>query len=108
VSQVYQMPQAPNRRFELYGPEPITQSEAVRRYCSHVRPETRIHFVPVWLADIYLHLNGNKNRQYAMKVVRFYKRVGEPGGPETADRSLGLPATTYQSWCEAQQAAAAV
>ncbi len=108
VSRVYQMPQAPNRRFELYGPEPITQADVVRRYCARVRPETRIHLVPVWIADLYVHLIRHKNRQYAMKALRFYMRVGEPGSPEAADRSLGTPETTYQSWCEAQRAAPAV
>ncbi|HEY7215696.1 MAG TPA: NmrA family NAD(P)-binding protein [Thermoanaerobaculia bacterium] len=108
VSKVFQMPEAPNRRFELYGPEAITQEEAVRRYCAQVRPETRIHFIPVWVGDLYCRLIRHKNRQYAMRVVRFYKRVGEPGGPETADRSLGTPGTTYQSWCEAQHTVPAV
>jgi hypothetical protein len=108
VSQVYQLPQAPNQRFELYGPEPLTQAEAVRRFCALARPGTRIHFIPIWLADLFVHLIGHKNRQYAMQVVRLYKRIGEPGGPQTADRSLGLPSTTYQSWCEAQQAIPAV
>lgn len=107
VSRVYQLPQAPDRRFELYGPEPLTQSEVVRRFCAIARPGTRIHFIPVWLADFYLHLTGHKNRQYSMQVVRLYKRIGEPGDPQTADRSLGLPGVTYQRWCEAQQPTAA-
>lgn len=108
VSQVYQLPQAPNCRFELYGPEPITQPDAVLRYCALMRPETRIHFIPLWVTDLYNRLIHHKNRQYGVRVMRFYKRVGEPGDPETAERSLGRPGTTYQSWCEAQQAIPAV
>jgi len=100
VSRVFQLPQAPNRRFDLYGPEPVTQAAAIRQFCSRARPGTRIHFVPVWLSDLYNHLIGHKNRQYSMKILRLYKRVGEPGDPEAADRSLGRPSTTYRQWCE--------
>jgi len=103
VARVYQLPEAPNRRFDLYGPEPITQEEAVRRFCSCAYPATRVRFVPVWLSDLYQHLIGHKNRQYSMKVLRYYQRVGEVGEPGTSDGSLGRPATTFQSWCEAQR-----
>lgn len=106
VSRLYQLPQAPNRRFDLYGPEPISQAYAVKTFCSIVRPQTKYHFVPLWLSNLYFHLIRNENQKYAMRVVRMYQQSGEPGDPKLADTSLGRAATTYLEWCEAQRPAA--
>jgi uncharacterized protein YbjT (DUF2867 family) len=103
VSKAFQTPEAPNRRFDVYGPEAIPAHEATRSFCAIVRPATRILPVPLWAAKIYMHLVGHKNRQYSMKVVRMYKKYGEPGDPGQADHSLGRPTTTHLQWCEAQR-----
>ncbi|HZF13214.1 MAG TPA: NmrA family NAD(P)-binding protein [Thermoanaerobaculia bacterium] len=106
VSRVYQLPEAPNKRFDLYGPEAIPADEAARRFCSIVRPQAKIINVPRWIAALYMHLIGHANRQYSMRANKFYQKVGEPGDPLKADDSLGRPAIRYQEWCEAQRPAA--
>jgi uncharacterized protein YbjT (DUF2867 family) len=103
VSLVYQLPEAPNRRFDLYGPEAIPADEAARRFCSIVRPQTKILDVPRWIAAIYMRLTGHINRQYSMRLLKLYQEVGEPGDPDKADDSLGRPSIRYQEWCEAQR-----
>jgi uncharacterized protein YbjT (DUF2867 family) len=103
VSQAFQVPEAPNKRFEVYGPEAIPSHQAALDFCAIVRPKTRIRPVPVWVAMLYMMLTGNKSRQYTLKVVKLYKKVGEPGDPSQADHSLGRPTTTHRQWCEAQR-----
>lgn len=103
VSRVYQLPEAPNKRFEIYGPESISGDEAVRTYCAIVRPETRVHFFPHWLAELYLKLADKPMLQHGMKMARIYRRMGEPGDPGQADTSLGRATTTHREWCESER-----
>jgi len=103
VAKAYQLPEAPNKRFDVYGPEAIPAHHATRDFCALVRPKTRIIPVPLWATTLYMYLTGHKNRQYAMKIVRMYRKHGEPGDPAQADHSLGRPATTFRQWCEAQR-----
>jgi uncharacterized protein YbjT (DUF2867 family) len=104
VSRFFRLPEAPNRRFDLYGPDALTQRDATLQFCARARPGTGVYFVPIWLSDLYQRLIGHKNRQYSMKILRLYRQSGEP--TETPDRAaddlLGRPATTYRDWCEAQ------
>jgi uncharacterized protein YbjT (DUF2867 family) len=111
VARCFRLPEAPNRRFDLYGPEPLTQREATLRFCAQARPGTSVHFVPIWVSDLYQRLIGHKNRQYSMRILRLYQSNGEP--PATAETRAGQdlldrPATTYRSWCEAQPPGASI
>lgn len=103
VSKVFQLPEAPNKRFEVYGPEAISAHQATLDFCAIVRPKTKIVPVPIWAATLYMYLIRHKNRQYSMKTTQLYLKHGEPGDPSQADLSLGRPATTYRQWCEAQR-----
>jgi len=108
LSKAFQVPEAPNRRIDLYGPEPVVADEVTRRFCAIVRPETRVSFIPRWAAAAYVKLTGGHvNRQYALRLMKLYQRVGEPGDPGKADHSLGRPSITFQEWCEAQRPAVA-
>jgi len=106
VAKAFQAPEAPNRRFDVYGPEAIDAHELTERFIRIVRPGTRIISLPLWVSILYHHLIGHKNRQYGTRVVRMYKKYGEPGDPSQADTSLGRPTTTFQQWCEAQRPSA--
>lgn len=105
VVKAYQAPEAPNKRFDVYGPEAIDAHEVVERFIRTVRPGTKIITVPLWASIVYHHLIGHKNRQYQTRVIRLYRKHGEPGDPSQADASLGRPTTTFQQWCEAQRPA---
>jgi uncharacterized protein YbjT (DUF2867 family) len=106
VAKAFQVPEAPNKRFDVYGPEALRPDLATLEFCSIVRPRTKIIPVPLWLTTLYLHLIGHKNLQYSMKILKMYRKYGEAGDPSQADLSLGRPTTTYRQWCEAQRPAA--
>jgi uncharacterized protein YbjT (DUF2867 family) len=103
VSRAFQLPQAPNKRIEVYGPEPISGREVTQRYFATVRPQTRVHFVPNWLAGLYQKLAGNRPLQYSAKVAKFHEQAGEPGDPRQADTSFGRATTTHREWCESER-----
>lgn len=103
VSKAFQLPEAPNKRFDVYGPEAICAERATRDFCAIVRPKAKVISIPLWISTLYQYLTGHKNRQYASKILRMYKKYGEPGDPEKADHSLGRPTTRFRDWCEAQR-----
>ena len=104
VSKAFALPQAPNRRFDVYGPEAILANEASRRFLEIVRPDTKIIPIPLWAATLYMHLTKQVNRQYSTKVIGFYRKHGEPGDARQADYgALPRPSTTHREWCEAQR-----
>ncbi len=106
VSKAFQLPEAPNKRFEVYGPEAIPADRATKDFIKIVRPGTKITSFPMWLSTIYMYLIRHKNRQYALKIGRMYEKYGEPGDPSRADSSLGQPTTMFRQWCEAQRPSA--
>src|SRR6266545_2953764 len=73
LAKAYQTPEAANKRFDLYGPESIHADEAMRLYCSIVRPEAKLTAVPRWLSAIYVHLTRNVNFQYTMRVLKLHQ-----------------------------------
>ncbi len=105
VSKAFQLPDAPNKRFDVYGPEAISTDQATRDFCAIVRPKTRVTSIPLWISTLYHYLIRHKNRQYAAKILRMYTKYGEPGDPAQADFSLGRPTTRFRDWCEAQRPA---
>ncbi|HEX5718877.1 MAG TPA: NmrA family NAD(P)-binding protein [Thermoanaerobaculia bacterium] len=106
VSQAYQAPEAPNTRIDVYGPEAIPAHQITEDFIAMVRPSTRIIPIPIWAATLYMYLIRHKNRQYSMRVVKMYRKHGEPGDPSQVDTSLGRPTTTFRQWCEAQRPSA--
>lgn len=105
VSKAFQIPEAPNKRFAVYGPEAIPADQVSRDFCATVWPNAKVVSVPLWVATLYTYLVGHKNRQYTMRVTRAHQKHGEPGDPSQADHSLGRPTTTFRQWCEAQRPA---
>jgi uncharacterized protein YbjT (DUF2867 family) len=103
VSRVYQLPAAPNKRFEVYGPELIQSNEATRIYCAAVRPGTRVYFVPHWLLALYWRVAGSPMLRQGAKMAKLHQSTGEPGDPLQADTSLGRATTTLREWCEAER-----
>jgi uncharacterized protein YbjT (DUF2867 family) len=106
VSKAFQLPEAPNKRFDVYGPEAIPADQVSRDFCAILRPGTKVVTIPLWASTLYMYLIGHKNRQYMMRVTRIHQKHGEPGDPSQADHSLGRATTTFRQWCEAQRPAA--
>ncbi|GBE14487.1 NAD(P)H azoreductase [bacterium BMS3Abin14] len=103
VSRAFQLPEAANRRLFVYGPEALTMSEALNRYCSIVHPDIKVSSVPIWLLSLIGKLSFNPELQFIAGLMRFFGKVGERGDPSEANNLLGTPATTLEQWCEKQR-----
>ncbi len=62
--------------------------------------------MPLWLVRMTAMLSGNEQRKFAVALMAYFEKVGEPGDPSEANRLLGGPSVTLDEWLAQQQAAA--
>lgn len=103
VSRAFQLPEAANKRFFIYGPDALTMREALINYCSIVRPEIKVSFIPIWLISLIGKVSFNAELQFIAELMSFFDKVGEGGDPAEANKLLGTPTTTLEQWCEKQR-----
>lgn len=102
VSKAFQLPEAANKRFFVYGPEALTMSEALKKYCSIVHPRVKVSSVPIWFVALIGKVFFNAELRFIAELMRFFERVGEAGKAAEANTLLGAPTTTLEQWCDRQ------
>ncbi len=100
VSKAFQLPDVANKRFFVYGPEALTMQEALKKYCSIVRPDVKVSTVPIWLISLIGKVSFNAEMQFIAELMNFFDKVGERGDPAEANTLLGAPITTLEQWCD--------
>lgn len=101
VSKSYQLAEARNKRFYVYGPEAMTLKTALERYCAVFHPEvTNIGVMPAWLVKVLGTLTGNEMLKFAADLMGYFDKTPEVGDPAEANQILGAPATTLNAWME--------
>lgn len=101
ISQAYQSDEAKNKRFYVYGPEAMTMKTALERYCAKFHPEVeKISVMPIWLAKFLGTLTGNEMLKFASGLMAYFDKTSEVGDPTEANKILGAPATTMDTWME--------
>lgn len=100
VSKAFQLPDVANKRFFVYGPEALTMQEALKKYCSIVRPDVKASTVPIWLISLIGKVSFNAEVQFIAELMNFFDKVGERGDPAEANTLLGAPITTLEQWCD--------
>lgn len=101
VSKSYQLADARNKRFYVYGPEAMTLKTALERYCAVFHPEVKkVGIMPVWLVKVLGTLSGNEMLNFASNLMGYFDKTPEVGDPTEANRILGAPATTLDAWME--------
>ena len=99
VSKAYQLEEAQNKRFYVYGPEAMTMKTALERYCARFHPEVqKISVMPVWMAKLMGTLTGNEMLKFASGLMAYFDKTPEVGDPSEANQILGAPATTLDAW----------
>jgi uncharacterized protein YbjT (DUF2867 family) len=102
VSRAFQLPEATNKRFFIYGPESLTMREALVKYCSIVHPEIKVSSTPIWLLSLIGKLSFNAELQFITELMKFFEKTSEGGNPAEANTLLGTPTTTLEQWCKEQ------
>lgn len=101
ISKSYQLAEAQNKRFYIYGPEAMTMKTALDRYCTRFHPEVNsISVMPIWLAKLLGTLTGNEMLKFASGLMAYFDKAAEVGDASEANAILGAPATTLDAWME--------
>ena len=101
VSTAYQFEEAADKRFFVHGPKAATMKEAVERYCRTFHPEVEsVSVMPVDAARAVAKSTGNQMLGFFAELMAYFDQVGEMGDPAEANRLLGAPTTTLETWIE--------
>jgi NADH dehydrogenase len=104
VSKAYQLDEAKNKRFYVYGPEAMTMKTALERYCAVFHPEVeKISVMPLWLAKLLGMLTGNEMLKFASGLMGYFDKTPEVGDPSKTNEIFGAPETTLDAWMEAKK-----
>jgi uncharacterized protein YbjT (DUF2867 family) len=108
VSAAYQLEEAANKRFFVYGPEVLTMQAALQRYCQAFHPEVEsVSVMPVATARAVADSTGNDQLRFFAELMAYFDKAGEMGDPSEANQLLGAPDTTLDAWIEQRKAQAA-
>lgn len=99
VSASYRLGEEATGRFLVHGPEAIRTYEALRRYCAVFHPDIKeVSSMPFWLVKILATITGDRGLRGAGELMSYFEKVGERGDPAEANRILGAPAITLDTW----------
>jgi NADH dehydrogenase len=99
VSAAYQKKAAENKRFYVYGPEAMTMSDGIERYCAVFHPEAKkVSAMPVWMAKLIAVITRNEAMKFAANLMGYFDKTAEVGDAAEANAVLGAPATTLADW----------
>lgn len=104
VSRSYELDDAANRTLLVVGPEAHTKRQALETYCSIVRPEARVRYLPIRFMSPIARLSRDPQLRMEVRRMAFYDQIGDDyGDPSEANALLGSPTTTLARWCEMQR-----
>jgi len=97
VSSAHSGPSGANARQFVFGPEPLTMVEALKRYCDAAEGGKRVVTAPLPVMKTLnaTVMRGELNRELAL--MRVMQREGEPA-PPAADGELQRGTTTLDQW----------
>ena len=104
ASNAFQREGARGKRLYVHGPEEITIKDALTRYCKTVHPEIEeVAVMPIAAAAGLAESTGNSFLGTFAEMMRYFKKVGEPGDPTEANDILGAPTITLDAWLKLRQ-----
>jgi uncharacterized protein YbjT (DUF2867 family) len=104
VSRALATPEAAGQRLDVHGPQPLTIRDALRLYCQHLAPGTRVITMPLWFMTALDRTVLRGQLRGTLGLMRALQRSGERGDPGETNRLLGAPTTTLTEWCKQQHA----
>ena len=102
VARSYRTAAALGRELYLYGPEPLTMREALRRYLARLAPGVRLTRLPLWLSAGLGRATGDAELRSLTTLMAYYDRHGETGDPGPAEAICGRAELTLDEWLRRQ------
>lgn len=102
LAKAYGTPEAANKTFHIFGPQPLTTRQALETFCRIARPDVKIGSLPFWMATAIATMSGDKMLKAVLPFFRYTEQVAEEGNPAEANALLGAPTTTLEQWSTQQ------
>lgn len=91
VSKAFQLEDARNKSFTVFGPDQLSIAEAVDRFNASFYPAAKkAKATPFWLSKLIAVFVGSKLK-YAISIFKYFSTHSEEGDPTEANNMLGKP-----------------
>lgn len=103
VSKAFEVKDAENKNFFVFGPEALTMREGLEKYCSMVHPDITVSTAPFWAISLVAKLTNNHELKFFIGLMKHFEKFGEYGDPTKSDTLFGKPETTLKEWSRQQE-----
>ena len=100
VSRCLTIPDTAGQRLDVHGPKAITIADALRAYCSHHSPGTRVVSMPLWFMSLADRTILRGRLRGTLPLMRALDSHGERGDPGPTRRLLGPVDITLTQWLQ--------
>jgi NADH dehydrogenase len=99
VSKAFQLKEAQNKSFTIYGPEQLSMDEAILKFCEVHHPEIKeVKHAPFWIANILAFIMNKPGFKFYISIMKYFETHPEEGDPTEANNLLGKPQTTIEKF----------
>jgi len=100
VATAYEDNRALGKRLFIHGPESITLVNALQKFLKGCYPQVKVMRLKLWQARLIARLTGRMDS--VSRLIAYFDKVGELGGPVEANALLGPPTITFDDWIKSQ------
>jgi len=100
VARALQTEETLNRTYYIKGPEKYTLAEALVKLCEMVYPESKLSYIPFWLARVGSWFTTRQEMKGFIEFMKYFEKTPEPGVGQEAERVLGRATTTLEQWVQ--------
>ena len=103
VSKAYKITASENKTLYVYGLEKISLLDALKTYCTIVRPDVKVITMPIWMMKMMAVFSRNAELKDVTNLMAYYENITEEADPSETYQILGTPTTTLPEWCRTQK-----
>lgn len=104
VAKAYQLPEAKNQIFYVFGPEYHKMRDLLVAYVHELYPGIKkVSDVPLWMMKVIGLVSGKKEMREVAALYGYFEKASEQGDPGFTNQLLGKPETTFRDWIALQK-----
>ena len=99
LAKAYKTPDAKNKIFYIYGPEPFLMKDLLEKYIKTFHPEIKkVSTVPLGMIKMIARITGNNELKEAASLFAYFEKVKEPEISENTNKLIGAPVINFEKW----------
>lgn len=98
VSNAFKSENAANKCFYNLGPEKMTMTQALEKYCANRHPDLTPEVIPLGMAKTMAMLPGMGQLKKAIPFFEYFQTNNEDVDPAETEQILGANKTTLDQW----------